>query len=114
MAKKAKCPPEIACTLLKAAKVIDDRGWCRNQLQDPQGHVCMLGAVGVAANGDPSGAAYGAGFAAASALRVIAEQRYGAHYSVPRLNDDTFKTKKQAVGFLRRAAKIITEDADNA
>lgn len=40
--------------LLKAAAVIEDRGWCQWSYESLDGRVCLLGALKVAAGGSPN------------------------------------------------------------
>lgn len=36
--------------------VLNERGWCQGTLENHEGNVCLLGAIGVAAYGDIAGA----------------------------------------------------------
>lgn len=47
--------PKTAQTLLKAADIIRERGWCQNTLEDDDGHVCAVNAI-ILAGGLGSGA----------------------------------------------------------
>lgn len=40
--------------LIEAANVIETKGWCRNTLENKQGHVCAAGALSTVVFGDPS------------------------------------------------------------
>jgi hypothetical protein len=39
--------------LRRAERLLAERGWCRGDYEDEQGHVCTEGAINLAAYGDP-------------------------------------------------------------
>ncbi len=43
--KEAKVLDEVGEGLLKAAKYIEDHGWCQNTVEDEKGQVCIIGAL---------------------------------------------------------------------
>lgn len=115
--RKKRAIPDEACLLLKAAKVIEERGWCRGELENENtGHVCMLGGIYTAAYGSPfsisrDGNGARVTISAINAAEGEALVRY-QEFGVAALNDGVFRSGRQATAFLRRTAKKIIAEAD--
>lgn len=46
---------EIGAKLLRAAEIIEERGWCQGRQEDDQGRVCFHGAISIAWHGRTHG-----------------------------------------------------------
>lgn len=44
---------EVADVLTKAVKILDEKGWCQDTLENEQGNVCAFGAINTALQGQP-------------------------------------------------------------
>lgn len=85
--------------LLRAADLIEQRGWTQGRAEDNEGRLCMLGAISVAASHTVFDA-YKAGTTAAGALY---------HYlggPIPAWNDNAHVTKADVLRALRAAARM--------
>ena len=95
--------------LLKAAEVIEERGWAQEWMEDPQDRVCLLGALNIAAYGKvyswwqafwPSRARQ----RASRELRAYLQQNY-CDSSIAVWNDSRFRNKQEVLDVLRKVAK---------
>ena len=47
-----KLSPDLHAEVLNiAADIIEQRGWCQNNMMDPEGRVCLLGALNMSSSG---------------------------------------------------------------
>lgn len=102
-------PAEI---LLKAADVIETRGWHQGALVDPCGTgVCALGAISIAVDEIPDAqdtwASDHPGTVAVALLGEWIYDRYG--YGITYWNDRDGQTKDEVVAGMREAAKADGE-----
>jgi hypothetical protein len=96
-----------ADVLRHAARIIEERGWCRGELQDNQGAVCAMGAVHLAVAGKEYGAEI---LSSGWRLQGDAENAI-KHYlglsaddNVEDWNDKTPHTAAEVIAALRAAA----------
>lgn len=82
--------------LLRAAELIEIRGWCQRQTVDKHGGICTLGAIDTAAR------QLNFEWIIESAARKALEAVIGS--SIPEWNDSPGRTKAMVVMVLRRAA----------
>ena len=96
--------------LLRAAEVIEERGWTQGSYCDGDGGVCAMGAISVGAGYPPESidglANYVSGKAVMKLIKVIDPQgkfvdRIG---SIPDWNDTRGRTKEEVIAALRTAA----------
>lgn len=120
-----------------AADVIDARGWCQNNLADPDGRVCAEGAILLAVTGAEKLKFGGVGSArewleAAAVAIPESYHRYGSRIrgalgvlrdhlyreisegSVHCWNDRSYMTRDEVTDTFRRAAKDARERAGGA
>jgi hypothetical protein len=100
-------------TLIKAAQYMDEHGWTQGQQEDPEGRVCMAGAVMIAAYGEIPEVLVGTPDYL-RAWRRLSAYCWSGNYleadivsvrSVTGVNDFVLKTKEEAVKFLMEAAE---------
>lgn len=114
--------------LLKAAEVIETRGWHRGDFFDQQAHfdrllpieqcgVCVRGALNVAAGFDPIGSDYGHEDARDDVLDALAfhlgyeeERDVSTAYFLATWNDSPRRTKEQVTKALRDCAAELSEE----
>lgn len=83
----------VSRALLDAADYIEKHGWCQHSLQDPNGRVCIFGAIDlVTADPDVLGNA------------VVRLSRQVSYYPITAWNDAPERTKQEVVDTLRAAA----------
>lgn len=88
--------------LLKAADIIEERGWCQGNWKNGQGQLCILAALETATTerGRPN------------SLRpaiVAVKARIGiANGSLAQWNDSPFRTKDEVLAALRSAAEVAS------
>lgn len=96
------------CDLLEAANIIEERGWCKRAFFECDGSVCLEGAIMTAVGLAPT-----LGTGRTNISKRIKNKRYLAaesalwtHLGVrpSRYNDNTLKSKEEAVTVLRKAA----------
>jgi hypothetical protein len=85
--------------LRKAAEILGERGWCQRSSMDDQGHLCALGALGVASRAISPSAYTKAG--AALARHLCIESRY----DIPEWNDVQGRTAEDVILAMKRAAE---------
>jgi hypothetical protein len=96
---------EASKLLLKAAAVIEERGWCQNTLESHDGRVCFAGAMKVAAYGK----AWPDGPGAIQPLMERAWYRFEDAMGVTRglvgrWNDEPGRTQAEVVAKIRAVA----------
>ncbi len=107
----SKRKSEASKILTKAAGIIEKRGWCRNNLENPQGAVCALGAINLALGGsNESGDASPRARIVADTLEAYLEAKCRSvdgfyQISVEDWNDSQQNRKNTVVKVLRNAAK---------
>lgn len=94
--------PEIeARRLMRAAHIIERRGWCRGQLEDRRGRVCAVRAYQLAERDDPMG---GYGLLAVSLV-------LDTDLTVAQWNDSNGNGRSRVVEVFRRTAQALMEVA---
>jgi hypothetical protein len=100
--------------LIKAAELIEAKGWTQKQFQDSAGCLCTVGAIVLAGGGsfrynedglpddydDPSDAGFGIGDALAAVEAVVGPE-------LVTWNDDPDREQSEVVDALRTAAKRV-------
>ncbi len=92
--------------LHKAADVIETRGWCKFTREDPDGKVCLIGAVGVAVGGDPMRHVTLSILSRIDRLaRALYPERFESNYvgscAIGAINDRILRTQAEAIELLR-------------
>lgn len=94
-------PQKEARRLMAAARVIERRGWCRGQLEDRRGHVCMVRAYQLADLKDPYG-----GYGLLAVCVVVDTDLTAAQWQ-----DGNGQSRSRVVAALRRTAHALMEVA---
>lgn len=82
--------------LLKAAELIEERGWCQFTSEDAEGHICLRQAINIAAM---------PGFYACDAVFRLG-RFLGTNLIAAQFNDTPGRTKEEVIAALRAAAEI--------
>jgi hypothetical protein len=90
-----------ADVLRHAARIIEERGWCRGELQDNQGAVCAWGAIDTALAG---GVRYEVHDEERLALQALGASLGISWSDVPFWNDHPHRTAAEVIAALRDAA----------
>jgi hypothetical protein len=101
--------PTPASLLNRAADILDERGWFQGNYMSPDGCVCALGSLHLAAN-ELVGAPNRATFATGPEFEAALDRIYGALQSdsmdsIADWNDSEGRTKDEVQAMLRRAAE---------
>lgn len=93
---------EASKLLLKAASIIEERGWCQHNLQSSDGRLCLEGAISFAYYGHAMGAFCDPATRVAFDRMAAAtsKDREAPHH----WNDDKGRTKEEVVAKLRAVA----------
>ena len=104
----------VRMILLKAADVIEERGWCKYHLCDPHGQLCIAGAINVASSGDPYWSDKHDPYAALVLVTrsLHAEGTLSISKNAVEWNNTQARTKEDVIGALRRAAMFEMEKDD--
>ena len=95
--------------LLKAAQILDERGWCQGSLRDSEGRVCIAGAVRLALFGQTISLEYMDYIIYREKLKSIQKVLYNhplGPLAIPFFNDKIAETKEECVKLLMEAAEI--------
>lgn len=102
-------PADIGRLARKAAAIINDRGWIRGSLQNADGNVCIMGAMGIAWNGNAI--SYTKSLPNASrTLGVYFHDSVPEHgqvttfFAAETFNDQVFESKEEVISWLNKAA----------
>ncbi|SRR5258708_580819 len=98
--------------LLRAADIIEEKGWARGEWQTNSGAVCLLGAMGIAHNGRPYFAFRGFTYrrARAAMARYLCEVEHAERLCLNMVicanwNDDDARSNAHVISSLRAAAR---------
>jgi hypothetical protein len=95
--------------LLKAAEIVEQRGWCQRSFENLDGQVCALGAINLAhhdCSGWGSRVFSGADLAVNAACRASQYVGRGiGYFTLANWNDTNGRTKEEVIAALRGAAK---------
>lgn len=94
-------PQKEARRLMATAAIIEHRGWCRGQLEDRRGHVCMVRAYQLADPKDPRG-----GYGLLAVCLVVDTDLTAAQWQ-----DGNGQSRSRVVAVLRRTAHALMEVA---
>lgn len=99
--------------LERTADTILERGWCQNELEDPAGRVCLLGAlhhvlIGKKFDWEPDPALKPLYFKVMDSLEAVGVRTGGK--AVANWNNAPKRTQKEVIETLRRAASHARED----
>ncbi|MFD7510008.1 hypothetical protein ACFV5N_11795 [Streptomyces sp. NPDC059853] len=94
-------PTPVAALLQRAARRLEDTGWCRGATRDASGATCLYGAVHAEARGSRGLEADGL-----DVLLVAIQRRFAAAATIPAANDQLLPNGAAAVQLLDAAALL--------
>lgn len=105
MSEKIKFTKAEKKLMKKAIKVFDKRGWCRGELEGPDGEVCAVGALNVASGLDPSGWSDTVKSLEQKIDQVIKDSTRTPHRYLIDLNDSSKDGKRPIVRLFERLSR---------
>ena len=104
---------EDARILLRAAELIEEKGWCQYHGVDHEGGVCVIGAITMVNNSDIMGNNSNI-FENDKYIHLVEDYLGIAHFSIWCWNDAASRTKEEVVAALRGAAYSLVNHNQSA
>lgn len=92
-------PKEVRVKAAETLDILREYGWCQGELIDPEGHLCLLGAIFMAYYGRP----HSAGFSHEALVRTI-QSSLGPIPGVGFWNDQPSRTQAEVEALLTKIA----------